>query len=100
MSSAARSSKAELGYATSARCDDEWLTVTLSTGRVIREPVGAHPWLAVASSAARRAVEVVDFGTALHWPELDEDMGVNELLGVSEEEIARLAGFTIYSSRP
>ncbi len=100
MSSAARSPRSELGYATSVRCDDEWLTVTLSNGRVIREPVSAHSWLAAAPSAARRTVEVVEFGTALHWPELDEDMGVNELLGVSEEEIARLAGFTIYSSRP
>jgi hypothetical protein len=72
----------------------------VSSGRVIREPVVAHPWLAAASSAARSTVEVVDFGTALHWRELDEDMGVNQLLGVSEEEVARLAGFTIYSSRP
>ena len=100
MSSAARSPRSELGYATSVRCDDEWLTVTLSNGRVIREPISAHPWLAAAGSTARRDVEIVEFGTALHWPELDEDMCVNELLGVSEEEIARLAGFTIYSSRP
>jgi len=92
--------KSDLGYATSAQCDEDWLTVTLSSGRVIREPVAAHPWLTAAPSTARRTVEVVEFGTALHWPDLDEDMGVNELLGVSEDEIARLAGFTIYSSRP
>jgi len=71
--------------ATAVQCDDKWLTVTLSTGRSIREPVRAHRWLADADPLVRHNVQVVEFGTVLHWPDLDEDLGVNQLLGVSCE---------------
>jgi hypothetical protein len=74
--------------------------VTLSTGEVVRDSVVRYRFLAEASPAARRNVRVVGFGIALRWPQLDEELGVNTILGVSEEDVARAAGFTIYSSFP
>jgi hypothetical protein len=45
-------------------------------------------------------VQIGAFGTSIPWPDVDENIGVSHLLGVSEEELARFAGFTIYSSHP
>jgi hypothetical protein len=100
MSSAASRPKAEIGYAVAVRCDGTSIWVTLSTGQVVRDSVDRYSFLATAPPAARRRVKVVGFGTALRWPKLDEELGVNTILGVSEEDVARAAGFTIYSSRP
>lgn len=33
------------------------------------------------------------FGTAIYFPDLDEEMGVNEVFGVPEDVIYELAGF-------
>jgi hypothetical protein len=49
---------------------------------------------------ARRRVELVGRGIALRWPELDEELGVNTILGVPEEDVERAAGYTILSSYP
>jgi hypothetical protein len=38
--------------------------------------------------------EVEGFGTAIYFPDLDEEIGVNELFGVTEDVIYDLAGFT------
>ena len=100
MRSAVRIPAADIGYAVAVECDGEDITVTLSSGRVAIDSVAAYPFLAAAPLDHRRNVEVTEFGTALRWPDLDEDLGVNTILGVDEETIARLAGFTIYSSQP
>lgn len=100
MSSALRLPAAELGYAINVDCDGDATTVTSSSGRVIRDDVAAYPFLVAATFRQRRNVEVTDSGTALRWPELDETLGVDVILSVDEETIARLAGFTIYASRP
>jgi len=100
MRSAANRQANEIGFAVSARCDGTFLWVTLSTGRIVREPVEKYPFLAAADPSVRRDVEVIAFGTAIRWPWLDEDLGVNTILGVSEEDVARAAGYTIYSSHP
>jgi hypothetical protein len=90
----------DLGVATAVRCDDDSLIVTLSNGREVRAPLTRFPLLATATPAQRRRAQIEGFGTSIHWPDLDEDIGVNVLLGVSEEDLARFAGFTIHSSRP
>jgi hypothetical protein len=90
----------ELGVATAVRCDDSSLIVSLSNGREVRTPLGRFPRLATATPAQRRRAQIEGRGTSIHWPDVDEDIGVNTLLGVSEEELARFAGFTIHSSRP
>jgi hypothetical protein len=82
------------------RCDDVSLIVTLSNGREVRTPLTRFPLLASATPAQRRRAQIEGFGTSIHWPDRDEAIGVDTLLGVSEEELARFAGFTIHSSRP
>lgn len=89
-----------MGFATAVECDGETISITLSTGRIVQEAVSRHPFLASATVAERRLVEVDDLGTALYWPMLDEHIGVSAIIGVSEEDVARAAGFTIVSSRP
>jgi hypothetical protein len=63
--------------------------VTLDDGRVVTASLTTR--LRAASPAARRRCEVVDEGTALHWPLADEDIGVNYVLGMPEQEYDRIA---------
>jgi hypothetical protein len=76
------------------------LIVTLSSGREIRVPLANYPRLANATPGQRRNVQIEAAGTSIYWPDVDEDVGVAQLLGVSEEDLFRVAGFTIHSSRP
>ena len=50
--------------------------------------------LRAATPAQRRAGYVEDFGTSLRWEEIDEDLGVDSVLGVDEDEFLEFAGFT------
>jgi hypothetical protein len=100
VTSAVRPDRSHLGVATAVHFDGDTLVVTLSNGREVTAPVSDYPRL-VAATPEQRANSVIEaFGTSIHWPDVDEDIGVNYLLGVSEEELARFAGFTIYSSHP
>ena len=79
------------GLAAKVWCDDTELFVELADGRLVRHPL---PDSVLAVPVERRGPCVVeDFGTALSWPELDEDIGVNSIFGVSEGVIYDLAGF-------
>ncbi|OGO73384.1 MAG: hypothetical protein A3G84_05095 [Chloroflexi bacterium RIFCSPLOWO2_12_FULL_71_12] len=78
--------------ATAASCDGEQIHVTLTDGRMVSHPV--PDWVRRAPLAQRRNCEVQGFGTAIYWPDLDEEMGVNEIFGVPEDLIDELAGFT------
>jgi hypothetical protein len=80
-----------MALAVGVSCDDEQILVRLDDGRELSAPL--TPTLRAASSAARRNCVVEDFGTALHWPDADEDIGVNSLLGVPEDDLLELAGF-------
>jgi hypothetical protein len=40
--------------------------------------------------------QIEAFGTIIHWPDVDEDIGVNYLLGVGEDDFLEFAGFTRY----
>ena len=100
MTSAVRPSDTRLGLATAVRCVDRWLIVTLSSGGEIRVPLANYPRLMSATPDQRRNVQIEAAGTSIYWPDVDEDVGVAQLLGVSEEDLFRFAGFTIHSSRP
>ena len=100
MSSAIKPDTSKLAVATAVRCTKHELVVTLSNGRTASAPLARYPrlWSATASQRANASIEA--FGTSIHWPEIDEDIGVNQLLGVSEEELARFAGFKIFRRTP
>ena len=64
--------------AESVRFDDVQMWVALSDGRVIGVPLAWFPRLMKAGASERLEVEISQFG--LHWPKLDEDISLEELL--------------------
>ncbi len=92
MSSAKRgartSARSRAALATAVRCDDERLHVTLSDGRVISAPLPER--VRHATPEQRRRCRVEGFGIAVTWDDLDEDLGVHTLLGVTEGEVFAL----------
>jgi hypothetical protein len=60
--------------------DDEMMHVTLKDGRVISVPLIWFPILADSTVAQLEHYEIGGGGVSLHWPELDEDLSVANLL--------------------
>ena len=54
------------------------LVVTLADGRKIATPLTWYPRLRDATAAARGNFELMAMG--VHWPELDEDLGIARML--------------------
>jgi len=54
------------------------LVVMLADGRKIATPLAWYPRLRDASAAARGRFELMPMG--IHWPDLDEDLGVAGML--------------------
>jgi Protein of unknown function (DUF2442) len=69
-----------LPRAVSVTMTDDTLSVDLEDGRTIAVPIGWYPRLAHGSAAERANVRISSAGYSLHWPELDEDVGVEGLL--------------------
>lgn len=59
---------------------DETLSADLEDGRTISVPIGWYPRLAHGTPAERAAFQISGGGYGIHWPELDEDLGVEGLL--------------------
>src|SRR5438552_1143843 len=69
---------------------DEALSVSLSDGRVVSVPISWYPRLSHALPRPRAVWRFVGGGHGIHWPELDEDISVeNLLLGQPSGEGAR-----------
>jgi Protein of unknown function (DUF2442) len=60
--------------------DDALMHVTLTDGRIVSVPIIWFPLLHAATSEQRNQYEIGAGGHALHWPELDEDISVGQLL--------------------
>ena len=56
------------------------LTVDLVDGRSIAVPLAWYPRLANGSSAERDHWRFIGRGEGIHWPDLDEDISVDNLL--------------------
>ena len=69
-----------LPRAVSVTIDDDTLSVDLEDGRTISVPIGWYPRLAQGTSAERADFQISGAGYGIHWPELDEDIGVEGLL--------------------
>lgn len=69
-----------LPKATSVAVSDDTLTVDLDDGRTISVPIGWYPRLALATAPERGNWRIVGAGYAIHWPDLDEDIGVEGLV--------------------
>jgi hypothetical protein len=56
------------------------LLVDLTDGRSVTVPLQWYPRLAHGTAAQRRSWRLIGRGEGIHWPELDEDISVADLL--------------------
>ncbi|MDL1912012.1 DUF2442 domain-containing protein [Chloroflexi bacterium CFX6] len=59
---------------------DDTLSVDLEDGRTVSVPIGWYPRLAHGSASERANVQIAGAGFGLHWPDLDEDIGIEGIL--------------------
>jgi len=59
---------------------DDTLSVELSDGRMISVPLAWHPRLLQGSPQERTHWRPIAGGRGVHWPDLDEDISVENLL--------------------
>jgi hypothetical protein len=59
---------------------DNTLTVALADGRSISAPLAWYPRLASGSVVERNNWRLIGRGEGVHWPDLDEDISVDNLL--------------------
>lgn len=69
--------------ATSVTISDDAITVDLSDGRTITAPLAWFPRLQHATAAERNNWRLIGGGVGMHWPDLDEDISVANLLAGS-----------------
>ena len=66
--------------ASSVEFDSSMMHVFLSDGRVVSVPIVWFPLLSEAEPEQREKYEIGGGGVSLHWPEIDEDLSVANLL--------------------
>jgi hypothetical protein len=66
--------------ATRVEVSEESLSVELADGRTIVAPLAWYPRLTYASAAERTDWRLLGGGRGIHWPALDEDISVANLL--------------------
>jgi uncharacterized protein DUF2442 len=66
--------------ATHVEVSEDTLSVELADGRTIAAPLAWYPRLAHASAEERRVWRLLGGGRGIHWPALDEDISVANLL--------------------
>jgi hypothetical protein len=59
---------------------DDTLAVDLEDGRSISVPIGWYPRLAHGTPEEQKNFQLSGAGYGIHWPDLDEDIGVEGLL--------------------
>ena len=69
-----------LPRAISVTVTDDTLSVDLEDGRTISVPIVWYPRLAHGSPEERANFRISGAGYGIHWPDLDEDIGVEGLL--------------------
>jgi hypothetical protein len=99
MSSSTRST-VRPAMAIDVRVTADRLHLVLSDGREISAPLSDFPRLRNATEAQRDHWEITDFGLAVRWPDIDEDIGLAGMLGVPEILLEEAAGYTIHNREP
>jgi hypothetical protein len=66
--------------AQSVAVSDDTLSVDLVDGRTIAVPTAWYPRLAHATAEERSHWRLIGQGEGIHWPDLDEDISVDNLL--------------------
>jgi len=73
-------SKVRVARVEKVRVTHEELSVDLVDGRTVTVPVQWYPRLANGTPAERRHWRLIGRGEGIHWPDLDEDIEVEDLL--------------------
>jgi Protein of unknown function (DUF2442) len=72
--------EAREALATDVRVSDDTLSVELADGRTIAAPLAWYPRLAHATTEERNTWRLIGGGRGIHWPTIDEDISVANLL--------------------
>ena len=67
-------------FAVAVLITDDTLTVDLADGRSISVPLAWYPRLGHGTPAERANWRLIGRGEGVHWPDLDEDISVDNLL--------------------
>ena len=70
----------EIANATTAKVTNDRLVVELDDGRSISLPVSWYPRLFNGSHEERSNYQLIGHGEGIHWPDLDEDLLVQDLI--------------------
>ena len=70
----------ETATAKRVRVTDAALIVELQDGRSVSVPLKWYPRLAEGRRSERRRWQLIGSGAGIHWPDLDEDIGIEGLL--------------------
>jgi len=100
MSSLPRPGLTRPAFAADVRLSDTRLTVEMTDGREISVPLTELPFLLDATPAQRAKWEIVDSGIAVSWPDLDEEVGLAGMLGISESFLEEAAGYKVHRLEP
>ncbi len=65
---------------TQVHITEDTLSVDLEDGRTISVPLSWYPRLVYATPEERRNFQIAGAGYGIHWPDIDEDIGVEGLL--------------------
>jgi len=65
---------------TGVNLNEGYLILELEDGRVLSVPIAWYPRLVHGTEAERQNFQISGAGFGIHWPELDEDIGVAGLL--------------------
>ncbi len=60
---------------------DDSLTVDLVDGRTVSVPLAWYPRLSHGTPSERDNWRLIGQGEGVHWPDLDEDISIEDLLG-------------------
>ena len=76
------------------------LTVELTDGRQVSVPLAEFSELAAATPEQRANWKITALGTAIYWPDIDEEFGLAGMLGISESALEEAAGFVTHDPEP
>ena len=70
----------QIADAVEVHATDDRLVVELEDGRSISLPLSWYPRLLHGTPEERNNYQLIGGGSGIHWPELDEDLSVEDLL--------------------
>jgi hypothetical protein len=72
--------ESRMALATGVVVSEDTLSVELDDGRTIAAPLAWYPRLSHATAQERNSWRLIASGQGIHWPALDEDISVDNLL--------------------